>query len=80
MTDRQRELHERLGMPEAVLTRTDLADLGYPRRAVDTIFKHVLRDGVGVQTLPGFARPMIRVADFIEFRDRHTYRDDRVMS
>ncbi len=61
MTDRQVELHERLAMPEAVLTRTDLADLGYPRRAVDVIFKHVIREGGGVQMLPDFARPMIRV-------------------
>jgi len=36
VTERQVELHERLAMPEAVLTRTDLA---YPRRAVDVIFK-----------------------------------------
>lgn len=51
MTERQVELHERLAMPEAVLTRTDLA---YPRRAVDVIFKHVTREGGGVQIVPGF--------------------------
>lgn len=28
MTDRQRGLHERLDMPEATLTRTDLTELG----------------------------------------------------
>ena len=73
------DLKARLANPEAVLTRSDLADLGYPRRAVDVIFKQVIREGAGVQALPGFARPMIRVADFLEFRERHTYRDDRVM-
>jgi hypothetical protein len=78
VTERQRALLDRLENPEAVLNRTDLAELGYPRRAIDTIFKHVCREGRGVQTLPGFSRPMIRVADFLEFRDRHTYRDDRV--
>ena len=50
--------------PEAVLTRGDLAELGYPRRAVDVIFKHVIREGAGLQMLPGCSRPMIRVADF----------------
>jgi hypothetical protein len=75
VTDRQRELHERLHMPEAILTRSDLADLGYPRRAVDVIFKHVIREGAGVQVLPGFSRPMIRVGDFLAFRDRHSHRE-----
>lgn len=31
MTDRQGELHERLELPEALLSRTDLAELGLPR-------------------------------------------------
>ena len=75
MTDRQVELHERLAMPEAVLTRSDLADLGYPRRAVDVIFKSVIREGAGMQMLPGFSRPMIRVADFLAFRERCSFRD-----
>jgi len=51
VTERQVELHGRLAMPEAVLIRTDLA---YPRRAVDVIFKHVTREGGGVQIVPGF--------------------------
>lgn len=72
------DLQARLANPEAILTRSDLAALGYPRRAVDVIFKHVTREGAGVQSLPGFSRPMIRVADFLAFRERCTYRDDRV--
>ncbi len=72
------DLQSRLENPEAVLTRSDLAALGYPRRAIDVIFKHVTREGAGVQSLPGFSRPMIRVADFLAFRERWTYRDDRV--
>jgi len=77
MTERQRDLHERLAMPEAILTRSDLAELGYPRRAVDVIFKSVIRDGAGVQILPGFSRPMIRVADFLAFRDRCSHTERR---
>ena len=65
-------------MPDAILTRGDLAELGYPRRAVDVIFKHVMRDGGGVQSLPGFARPMIRVGDFLAFRERCSFRDEGV--
>ena len=38
-------------MPEAILTWSDLAELGYPRRAVDVIFKSVIREGAGVQVL-----------------------------
>jgi hypothetical protein len=77
VSERQRDLLERLAMPEAVLTRTDLADLGYPRRAVDVIFKHVIREGSGVQMLPEFSRPMIRVGDFLAFRERCSHREPR---
>jgi hypothetical protein len=66
----------RLQNPEAVLTRSDLAELGYPRRAVDVIFKHIIREGGGVQLLPGFSRPLIRVGDFLEFRERCSHRED----
>lgn len=74
------DLASRLGNPEAVLSRTDLAELGYPRRAVDAIFRAVAADGDGVQAWPGYGRPMIRVADFLEHRARATFRDDRVRS
>ena len=73
-----RDLQSRLANPEAILTRSDLAELGYPRRAIDVIFRNIIREGSGVQQLPGFSRPMIRVADFLAFRDRCTYQDDRV--
>jgi hypothetical protein len=56
-----------------VLTRTDLRELGYERRAVDAIFR-----AVPVEIWPGYKKPMIRVADFLEWRERCTYRDDRV--
>lgn len=64
---------DRLANPDAVLTRTDLVELGYERRAVDAIFR-----ACPVQVWDGYARPMIRVADFLEWRERMTYRGDRV--
>jgi len=64
---------ERLLAPDAVLTRTDLAELGYPRGAIDTIFRTV-----PVESWPGYTRPMIRVADFLKWREEFTYRNDRV--
>lgn len=73
MTERQRELHERLGLPEALLSRTDLRELGLPRRAVDAVFVEL-----DVVVLPGYSRPMVRVGDYLELVGRSTYRDDRV--
>ncbi len=63
----------RLANPDAVLTRSDLRELGYERRAVDAIFR-----ACPVEVWPGYAKPMIRVADFLELREQATYRDDRV--
>jgi hypothetical protein len=73
MTDRQRDLHERLEMPAALLSRTDLAELGLPRRGVDAVFREL-----DVVVLPGFSRPFVRVADYQALVERSTYRDDRV--
>lgn len=67
------ELEQRLELSDAVLTRTDLRALGYERRAVDAIFR-----AVPVEKWPGYSKPMIRVADFLEWRNRCTYRGDRV--
>ena len=39
-------------MPEALLSRTDLRELGWPRRAVDGIFREL-----DVVVVPGFSRP-----------------------
>jgi hypothetical protein len=63
----------RLGVPNAVLSRTDLAQLGYERRAVDAIFR-----ACPVVSLPGYSRPLIRVEDFECLLEEHTYRGDRV--
>lgn len=66
-------LEARLNSPNGVLSRTDLRDLGHPRRAVDAIFRLC-----PVVVLPGYSRPLIRVADYIAALDAHTYRGDRV--
>jgi hypothetical protein len=59
VTERQRDVQERLGMPEALLSRTDLAELGLPRRGVDAVFR-----ALPVVVLPGYSRPMVRVSDY----------------
>lgn len=73
MTARQRQIHDRLSMPGALLSRTDVRELGWPRRAVDAIFREL-----HVVVLPGYSRPMVRVADYLELVERSTSRDDRV--
>jgi hypothetical protein len=52
---------DRLADPHAVLSRGDLHELGYERRAVDAIFR-----ACPVVVLPGYSRPLIRVADYLE--------------
>lgn len=64
---------ELLSMPDALLTRTHLRELGLERRAVDAVFR-----SLPVVALPGYSRPMVRVEDYLELIGQHTYRDDRV--
>jgi len=66
---------ERLDNPAALLTRTDLRDLGLERRAVDSVFRQL-----PVVAIPGYSRPLVRVRDYLELLERSTYRDDRVRS
>jgi hypothetical protein len=58
----------RLQNPDAVLTRTDLAELGWPRRGVDAIVR-----GCGAIVLPGYSRPVVTVADYRAFLEQHRY-------
>lgn len=74
MTDKRPSAADRLANPHSVLTRSDLRELGYERRAVDAIFR-----ACPVEVWEGYARPMVRVADFLEWRERSTYRGDRVV-
>jgi hypothetical protein len=64
---------ERLANRDAVLSRGDLRELGYERRAVDAIFR-----GCPVVALPGYSRPLIRVADYRAFLELCTYDGSRV--
>ena len=64
---------ELLGVPEALLTRTHLRELGLERRAVDAIFR-----ALPVVALPGYSRPMVRAQDYLELVRRNTFNDDRV--
>jgi hypothetical protein len=59
---------ERLANPNAVLSRTDLGELGYERRAIDAIFR-----GCDVISLSGYARPLITVAAYRDYLERSTY-------
>ena len=62
-----------LDNPEALLTRSDLRELGLERRAVDAVFR-----ALPVVALPGYSRPLVRVEDYRELIERNTFRDDRV--
>jgi hypothetical protein len=73
VTDRFPTAAERLQNPEAVLTRTDLAELGWQRRAVDSIFR-----SCSIVALPGYSRPVIRVRDYLALLEESTFDDTRV--
>ncbi len=64
---------ERLANPDALLSRTDLRELGLERRAVDSVFR-----AVPVVVLPGYSRPLIRVADYLELLEQSRYDGSRV--
>jgi hypothetical protein len=59
---------ERLHNPAALLTRGDLAELGLERRAVDSVFRVC-----PIVALPGYSRPLIRVADYLDLIRANTY-------
>ena len=70
---RAHSLEERLGNPDALLSRTNLRELGLPRRAVDAVFR-----ACPVVVLPGYSRPLVLVRDYLELVELSTYRGDRV--
>ena len=59
---------ELLETPGALLSRSHLRELGYERRAVDAVFRHC-----PVVSLPGYSRPLIRVAGYLAFLEQNTY-------
>jgi hypothetical protein len=64
---------ELLKTPEALLTRSDLRELGLRRGAIDAIFR-----ALDLVLLDGYSRPMIKVADYLELIERRTYGNDVV--
>jgi hypothetical protein len=64
---------ELLREPDALLTRTHLRELGLERRAVDAVFRNC-----PVVALPGYSRPLIRVADYLALLERTTFDGTRV--
>jgi hypothetical protein len=64
---------ERLANQDALLSRTDLRELGLERRAVDAVFR-----ACPVIVFPGYSRPLIRVADYVELLARSTFDHSRV--
>jgi hypothetical protein len=64
---------ERLENPNALLSRTDLRELGLERRAVDAVFR-----ALPVVVFEGYSRPLVTVRDYLELVARSTYRGDRV--
>jgi hypothetical protein len=63
---------QRLGNPDAFLSRSDLRALGLERRAVDAIFR-----ACAVVVLPGYSRPLIRVAEYTALIEACTHRDGK---
>jgi hypothetical protein len=72
-TFRKRSATELLQTPGALLTRTDLRELGLERRAVDAVFR-----ALPVIVLPGYRRPLIRARDYQALLEQSTYNGDRV--
>lgn len=64
---------QRLATADAILTRSDLRELGWERRAVDAIVR-----GCPTVALPGYSRPVVLVRDYVAFLEAATYRGDRV--
>lgn len=58
----------RLENPGAVLSRSDLRELGYERRAVDAVFR-----SCPTIILPGYSRPVIQVRDYLALLERSRY-------
>jgi hypothetical protein len=54
----------------ALLSRTDLRELGLERRAIDSVFR-----ALPIVVLPGYSRPLVRADDYRRLLDDCTFRD-----
>jgi hypothetical protein len=59
--------------PGALLTTSDLAALGLPRKAIESVLRQV-----PVVYLDGYRRPLVRVEDYRKLVERSLDRGDRV--
>ena len=75
MTARKVSAVELLSLPEGLLNRSHLRDLGLERRAVDAVFR-----ALPVVVLPGYSRPLVRVRDYVDLVESSVYDGDRVRS
>jgi hypothetical protein len=64
---------DRLSVPGAFLSRSDLRELGLERRAVDPVFR-----ALPVLVLPGYARRLIRVSAYLELIEASMFKGERV--
>jgi hypothetical protein len=64
---------ELAGTPGALLTTSDLAALGLPRKAIESVLRQV-----PVVYLDGYRRPLVRAEDYRELVERSLDRGDRV--
>jgi hypothetical protein len=64
---------ELLETPGALLSTSDLAALGLPRKAIEAVLR-----SVEPVYLPGYRRPLIRREDYLELIERSRHRGDRV--
>jgi hypothetical protein len=72
VTDRQPSARDLLDQGTGLLTRSHLRELGLERRAVDAVFR-----ACPTVIIPGYSRPLFKVADYLRQLDGRTYRDDR---
>jgi hypothetical protein len=61
---------ELLVRPGALMTRSDLRELGLERRAIDAVFREC-----PVVVLPGYSRPMVQVEAYLALLEGSTYCD-----
>jgi hypothetical protein len=54
--------------PGALLTRSDLMELGLPRGAVDSVFRTL-----ATVHFEGYSRPLVRVEDYLRLVDERTF-------
>jgi hypothetical protein len=61
-------VRELLQTSGALLTRSDLAELGLPRGAVDSVFR-----ALPTVHFEGYTRPMVRVEDYLRLVEERTF-------